>query len=91
MADDNSNMVNIETIMKDFETPQLYPVGDQFGNSKATQLVANNDKKETLHDIKSNSEGKADRITDLAEKAGSTLDPVTVDQVLLQSLRQKYQ
>ena len=36
-------------------------------------------------------EGGTNRIAELAEKAGSTLDPVTMDQTLLQSLRQKYQ
>ena len=96
VADNNTaktNAVNIETIedLEDFETPQLHPVGDQFSNSKATQSVGDDDKKETLHDTKSSSEGEVDRITELAEKAGSTLDPVTVDQALLQSLRQKYQ
>ena len=66
----------------------MVPVWQLF---KATQSVGDDDKKETLHDIKSNSEGDADRITELAEKARSTLDPVTVDQALLQSLGQKYQ
>jgi len=34
-------------------------------------------------------EGQRDEIAKLAEKAGSTLDPVTVDQDLLLALRQK--
>ena len=88
-----TDTVKVETIedLEDFETPQLHPVGDQFSNIKASQPAGEDGKKETLHDTKSSSEGEVDRITELAEKAGSTLDPVTVDQALLQSLRQKYQ
>ena len=47
--------------------------------------------KETLSDTRTSSEGETDKITELDEKAGSTLDPVTVDQALLESLMQKYQ
>jgi len=36
-------------------------------------------------------EDQRDEIVKLAEKAGSTLDPITIDQDLLQTLRQKYQ
>ena len=88
-----TDTVKVETIedLEDFETPQLHPVGDQFSNIKASQPAGEDGKKETLCDTKSSSEGEVDRITELAEKAGSTLDPVTVDQALLQSLRQKYQ
>ena len=77
-------MATVEVIedLEDNETPQ-------FG--KASQPVGENGRKETLPDAKTSSEGETDRITELAEKAGSTLDPVTVDQALLQSLRQKYQ
>lgn len=50
-----------------------------------------NGRKETSFDMKSSRVGEMERIGELAEKAGSTLDPVTVDQALLQSLRQKYQ
>ena len=93
VADDNTaktDTVKFETIedLEDFETPQLHPVGDQF---EASQPAGEDGKKETLCDTKSSSEVEVDRITELAEKAGSTLDPVTVDQALLQSLRQKYQ
>lgn len=96
VGDDNAtktDTVNVETIedLEDFETPQLHPVNDQSGNSKAPQPVEENGRKETLHDTKTGSEEDTKRITELAEKAGSTLDPVTVDQALLQSLRQKYQ
>ena len=52
-------------------------------SGKASQPVGENGRKETLPDAKTS--------TELAEKAESTLDPVTVDQALLQSLRQKYQ
>ena len=86
-----TEMATVEAIedLEDIETPQLHCTGDQSG--KASQSVGENGKKETLPDAKTSSEGETDRITELAEKAGSTLDPVTVDQALLQSLRQKYQ
>ena len=84
-----TEMATVEVIAKRLETPQLHCVGDQSG--KASQPVGENGRKETLPDAKTSSEGETDRITELAEKAGSTLDPVTVDQALLQSLRQKYQ
>ena len=79
-----AEMATVEVIedLEDNETPQ-------FG--KASQPVGENGRKETLPDAKTSSEGETDRITELAEKAGSTLDPVTMDQALLQSLRQKYQ
>ena len=79
---DNPEMAKVEDIedLEDIETPLLPSKGDQSaGNSKASQPVDDN------------GEGEIDRITELAEKAGSTLDPVTMDQALLQSLRQKYQ
>ena len=77
-----TEMAKVEDIedLEDIETPLLPSKGDQSaGNSKASQPVDDN------------GEGEIDRITELAEKAGSTLDPVTMDQALLQSLRQKYQ
>ena len=80
-------MAKVEVIedLEDLET--------QSANTKSSQPVSENGRKETLHDANASSEGEIDRITELAdhEKAGSTLDPVTVDQALLQSLRQKYQ
>ena len=96
VADDNitkTDTVKVETIedLEDFDAPQLHPVDDQFGNVKASQPVGEGGRKETMHDTKYSSEGEVNKITELAEKAGSTLDPVTVDQALLQSLRQKYQ
>ena len=77
-------MATVEVIedLEDIKTPQC---------GKASQPVGENGRKETLPDAKTSSEGETDRITELAEKAGSALDPVTVDQALLQSLRQKYQ
>ena len=79
-----TEMTTVKVIedLEDNETPQ---------SGKASQPVGENGRKETLPDAKTSSEGETDRITELAEKAGSTLDPVTVDQALLQSLRQKYQ
>ena len=84
-----TEMATVEVIARRLETPQLHCVGDQSG--KASQPVGENGRKETLPDAKTSSEGETNKITELAEKAGSTLDPVTVDQALLQSLRQKYQ
>ena len=79
-----TEMATVEVIedLEDIETPQ---------SGKASQPVGENGRKETLPDAKTSSERETDRITELADKAGSTLDPVTVDQALLQSLRQKYQ
>ena len=80
-----SDTVKVEDL-EDFESPQLHSMP-----GKASQPVGENGGKETLHEAKMSAEGETDKITELAEKAGSTLDPVTVDQALLQSLRQKYQ
>ena len=80
-----SDTVKVEDL-EDFESPQLHSMPD-----KASQPVGENSGNETLHEAKMSAEGETDKITELAEKAGSTLDPVTVDQALLQSLRQKYQ
>ena len=76
--------------LEDVETSQLHSGEDQSGNSKASQPFGESGRKE-VSDTNTSSEGEIDRITELAEKGGSTLDPVTVDQALLQSLRQKYQ
>lgn len=80
-----TDMIKVEPIedLEDVKNPPLYSAVDQPADE--------NHKKENLPDIKAGSEGETDRITELAEKAGSSLDPVTVDQTLLQSLRQKYQ
>lgn len=81
-----SDTIKVEAIedLEDLETPSLHS-----GNSNTPQhLVGENDRKESLPDT---SEGETDKIAELAEKAGSTLDPVTVDHALLQTLRQKYQ
>ena len=86
----NTEMATVEAIedLEGIETPQVHCAGDQSG--KASQPVGENGRrKETLPDA--SSEGETDRITELADKTGSTLDPVTMDQALLQSLRQKYQ
>ena len=76
--------------LEDVETSQLHSEEDQSGKSKASQIFDENSRKE-VSDTKTQSEGEIDRIAELAKKGGSTLDPVTVDQALLQSLRQKYQ
>ena len=88
-----TEMAKVEVIedLEDIETLQLHSEEDQSANAKASQPVSENGRKETLHDANTSSEGEIDRITAVAEKAGSTLDPVAVDQALLQSLRQKYQ
>ena len=88
-----TEMAKVEVIedLEDIETPQLYSEEDQSANAEASQPVSENGRKESLHDAITSSEGEINRITELAEKAGSTLDPVTMDQALLQSLRQKYQ
>ena len=82
ISENGKILISVHLYLEDNETPQ---------SGKASQPVGENGRKETLPDAKTSSEGETDRITELAEKAGSTLDPVTVDQVLLQSLRQKYQ
>ena len=86
-------MAKVEVIedLEDIETPQLHSEEDQSANTEASQPVSENGRKESLCDANTSSEGEIDRITELAKKAGSTLDPVTMDQALLQSLRQKYQ
>jgi len=95
VEDDNVakiDAVNIEAIedMEDIEAPHLYSVSGQSDNSNTSLSVSKNDTKETLSDVKTSIEGETDKIAELVEKAGSTLDQITVDQTLLQSLRQKY-
>jgi len=96
VEDDNvvkTDTVNIEAIedIEDIEAPHLHSVSGQPNNSNISLSVSKIDKKVPLFDVKTSIEGETDRIAELAEKASSTLDPITVDQTLLQSLRQKYQ
>ena len=86
-----TDIVKVETVedLEDVETPQLHSVGNQSGIPQPAD--EKNGTKETLSDTRTSSEGETDKIAQLVEKAGSTLDPVIVDQALLESLRQKYQ
>ena len=83
-----TDMVKVEAIedLEDVEIPQLGSAGDKPGSSEISRPVD-----ESKSETKVGGEGGTNRIAELAEKAGSTLDPVTVDQALLDSLRQKYQ
>ena len=73
-----TEMTKVEVIedLEDIEIPQLYSEEDRSANTEASQPVSENGRKESSN---TGSEGEIDRITELAEKAGSTLDPVTVD------------
>jgi len=99
LIEEISNDVTTETcteklkveVIEDLEDGDSY---DTTAQHPAKSRISHSNKeteKGTVSTGQAFSEEQRDDITELAEKAGSTLDPVTVDQDLLLALRQKYQ
>ena len=78
-------------VIEDLEDADSCEITSQHTAKDHLPCTSSENEKGTISTGQVISEEQRDEITKLAEKAGSTLDPVTVDQDLLQTLRQKYQ